>query len=60
MFTSLAEMLRILWRKANFHSINVYLYALDSYSFSFDRSLWWPFCINTASIEGYANASRIT
>ena len=46
-FTPLVEMLRILGRpnfmaKKRFTILNAYIYALFSYSFSFDPSLWWP------------------
>ena len=60
----------LLWRKClEFHGekpLNAYVYALVSYSFSFDPSLWWPLLLSTAALKGHAlfhtshQASRIT
>jgi len=51
----------LLWRKClefcgekSFTILNVYVYALVSYSFSFDPSLWWPLLLSTAALKGHA------
>jgi len=63
----------LLWRKClefrgkkPFTILNAYVYALVSYSFNFDPSLWWPLLLSTAALKRHARfhtsrqASRIT
>jgi len=40
--------------KKLFTMLNTYVYALFSYSFSFDPSLWWPLVLSTAALKGHA------
>ena len=52
----------LLWRKClakkPFTMLNAYVYALVSYSLSFDPrfdpSLWWPLLLSTAALKGHA------
>jgi len=39
--------------KKPFTILNSYVYALFSYSFSFDPSLWWPLLLSMAAIKGH-------
>ena len=36
-----------------FTILNAYVYALVSYSFSFDPSLWWPLLLSMAALKGH-------
>ena len=51
------------WKCLEFHGekpfkiLNAYVYALFSYNFSFDPSLWWPLHLCLAPIKGHTRLS---
>jgi len=42
-----------------FTILNSYMYALFSYSFSFDPSLWWPLLLNMVAIKGHTRLPTV-